>query len=62
MHSWMLYTPEASVLDLTDKDITSMHDIEQVFHTLDLCLKDKEETEDKCFHGRQKSRKDNKPQ
>ena len=60
MYSWMLYTPDALVLDLTDTNITSMQDIEQAFHALDLCPKEKEETKGKCSHGGEESRKDNK--
>ena len=38
LHSWMLYTSQAPVLDLTGKDIKSMKDIEHTFHALNLCL------------------------
>ena len=37
LHSWMLYTPQAPILDLTGKDIKSEKDIEATFHTLNLC-------------------------
>ena len=37
LHSWMLYTLQAPILDLTDKDIKSMQDFEQAFHALNLC-------------------------
>ena len=35
--SWMLYTSQAPVLDLTGKDIKTMKDIEHTFHALNLC-------------------------
>ena len=37
LHSWMLYTSQAPILDLTGKDIESMKDIEHAFHALNLC-------------------------
>ena len=37
LHSWMLYTSEAPILDLTGKHIKTKEDIEAVFHTLNLC-------------------------
>ena len=40
LHSWMLYTSQAPVLDLTGKDIKSMKDIEHAFHALNLCPKE----------------------
>ena len=57
LHSWMLYTSEAPVLDLTDKDIKSTQDFEQAFHTLNLCLtKDNKDTP----HGRKETRSSDK--
>ena len=40
LHSWMLYTSQAPILDLIGKDIMSMKDIEQAFHALNLCPKE----------------------
>ena len=37
LHSWMLYTSQAPILDLTGKDIKSKKDIEETFHALNLC-------------------------
>ena len=37
LHSWMLHSSQAPVLDLTGKDIESMKDIENSFHALNLC-------------------------
>ena len=45
LHSWMLYTSQAPVLDLTGKDIKSMKDIEHAFHALNLCPPENNERE-----------------
>ena len=37
LHSWMLYTSQAPILDLTGKDIESKKDIEDAFHAFNLC-------------------------
>ena len=37
LHSLMLYTSQAPILDLTGKDIKSKKDIEDAFHALNLC-------------------------
>ena len=37
LHSWMLYTPQAPVLDLRGKNITSTLDLRDAFHQLHLC-------------------------
>ena len=37
LHFWMLYTSQTPILDLTGKDIKSTKDIEDAFHTLNLC-------------------------
>ena len=36
LHSWMLYTSQAPILNLTGKDIKSMKGIDHAFHTLNL--------------------------
>ena len=36
-HSWMLYTPQAPILDLTGAHIKTKEDIEAAFHALNLC-------------------------
>ena len=47
LHSWMLYTSQAPVLDLTNKVIKSKLDLEDTFHSLNLCSKeDNDETPD----------------
>ena len=43
LHSWMLYTSQAPILDLMGKDIKSMKDIECAFHALNLCPKENNE-------------------
>ena len=40
LHSWQLYTPEAPVLDLRGKKVTSMLDLVDAFHKLCLCPTD----------------------
>ena len=37
LHSWMLYTPQAPMLDLTGEHIKTKEDIEAAFHTLNIC-------------------------
>ena len=37
LHSWMLYTSQAPVLDLTGEHIKTKEDIKATFHTLHLC-------------------------
>ena len=43
LHSWMLYTSQAPILDLTGEHIKTKEDIEAVFHTLNLCPQEDEE-------------------
>ena len=45
LHSWMLYTPQAPILDLTGAHIKTKEDIETAFHALNLCSH-KEKTSD----------------
>ena len=37
LHSWMLYTPKAPVLDLRDQNVKSTLDLRDTFHQLHLC-------------------------
>ena len=37
LHSWMLYTSQAHVLDLTGEHMKTKEDIEAAFHALHLC-------------------------
>ena len=43
LHSWMLYTSQAPVLDLTGEHIKTKEDIKEVFHALNLCSQEEEE-------------------
>ena len=43
LHLWMLYTPQAPVLDLTGEHIKTKEDIEAAFHALNLCPQEEEE-------------------
>ena len=43
LHSWMLYTSQAPVLDLTVEHIKTKKDIEDTFHALHLCPQEEEE-------------------
>ena len=43
LHSWMLYTSQAPVLDLTGEHIKTKEDIEADFHALHLCPQEEEE-------------------
>ena len=52
LHSLMLYTSQAPILDLTGKDIKSKKDIEDTFHTLDLCP---QEDNNKKSNGRKET-------
>ena len=58
LHSWMLYTSQAPVLDLTGEHIRTKEDIEAAFHALNLCpQEDKEEKS----NGRKDTRRTSKP-
>ena len=37
LHSWILNTPQAPILDLTGTHIKTKEDIEAAFHALNLC-------------------------
>ena len=51
LHSWMLYTSQAPILDLTGEHIKTKEDIEAAFHTLNLCP---QEDKEKKSNGRKK--------
>ena len=53
LHSWILYTSQAPVLDLTEKHIKIKEDIEAAFHALHLYP---EEEEEQKSDGRQRKR------
>ena len=58
LHSWMLYTSQAPVLDLTGEHIKTKEDIEAAFHALNLCP---QEDEEKKPNGRKDTRGTSKP-
>ena len=43
LHSWMLYTSQALILDLTGEHIKTKEEIEAAFHALNLCSQEEEE-------------------
>ena len=43
LHLWMLYTPQAPVLDLTGEHIKTKEDIKATFNALNLCPQEEEE-------------------
>ena len=45
LHSWMLYTPHAPILDLTGAHIKTKEDIEAAFHALNLCTHDEQKSD-----------------
>ena len=54
LYSWQLYTPEAPVLDLRGKKITSILDLAHTFHKLHLCSTDSDQQEESSPNGRSK--------
>ena len=54
LHSWQLYTPEAPVLDLRGKKVTSTLDLADTFHELRLCSTDNNQQEESSLNGRRK--------
>ena len=57
LHSWMLYTPQAPVLDLRGETITSTLDLRDAFHRLCLCLEKDQTQAEQCPDGRRKTKK-----
>ena len=53
LHSWMLYTSQAPVLELAGEHIKTKEDIEAAFHALNLCSQEEEEQKP---DGRKKGR------
>ena len=52
--SWQFYTPEAPVLDLRSKKVTSTLDLADTFHELCLCPTDDNQQEESSPNGRRK--------
>ena len=47
LHSWMLYTPQAPILDLTGAHIKTKQDTEAAFHALNLCSHEEQKSDGK---------------
>ena len=54
IHSLQLYTPEALVLDLRGKRVTSTLDLADALHELHLCSTDSDSQEESLSNGRRK--------
>ena len=55
LHCWMLYTPQAPVLDLQGKNITSTLDLADTFHQLHLCPTDNDQQQESSPNDQKKS-------
>ena len=60
LHSWMLKTPQAPVLDLGEETITSTLDLRDAFHRLHLCPEEPSTSAEQCPNGRSKHKKSKK--
>ena len=56
LHSWMLYTPQAPMLDLTGEHIKTKEDIKAAFHSLNLCTLDKQKSDGTKGHKAKQSK------
>ena len=61
LHLWMLYTPQAPVLNLRNQNITSTLDLRDAFHQLCLCPTEDETQGEPSTNGRRKSQKPKSP-
>ena len=57
LHSWVLYTPQAPVLDLRGQNITSTLDLTDAFQQLCLCPTEEDQQGESSPNGRRKSQK-----
>ena len=55
LHSWMLYTPQAPVLDLRGQNVTSTLDLVDAFHQLLLCPTENDQQGESSPNSRSKS-------
>ena len=55
IHSWMLYTPQAPVLDLRGQNITYTLYLMDAFHQLSLCPTEDDQQREMSPNGRRKS-------
>ena len=60
LHLWMLYTPQAPVLDLRGETITSTLDLRDAFHRLCLSPEEPQTHAEQCSNGRRKPKKSKK--
>ena len=60
LHSGMLYTQQAPVLDLREETITFDIDLRETFHGLHLCPEEDESYPEKCPNDRRKTKKPKK--
>ena len=56
LHLWMLYTPQAPVLDLTGEHIKTKEDIKAAFHSLNLCTHDEQKSDGTKRHKTKQSK------
>ena len=56
LHSWMLYTPQAPILNLTGEHIKTKEDIEAAFHSLNLCTHDEQKSDGTKGHKAKQSK------
>ena len=56
LHSSMLYTPQAPVLDLTGEHIKTKEDTEAAFHYLNLCTHNKQKSDGAKGHKAKQSK------
>ena len=61
LHSWMLCTSQAPVLDIRGQSIMSTLDLRDAFHQLCLCPTEDETQSEWSTNGRRKSQKTKKP-
>ena len=56
LHLWMLYTPQAPVLNLTGEHIKTKEDIKAAFHSLTLCTHDEQKSDGAEGHKAKQSK------
>ena len=57
LHLWMLYMPQAPVLDLREEKIISILDLRDTFHRLCLCPEEPSTNAEQCPNGGRKHKK-----
>ena len=56
LHSWMLYTPQVPVLNLTGEHIKTKEDIKAAFHSLNLCPRNEQKSDGTKGHKAKQSK------